>query len=712
MFLNDEPGDASYNYFFGVDYFSQVINDMFGTLVTKSFGEQLRLSLLIRQYPMVVDVAAACGHSLSHGMALRTRFNKTPYFTNGAINDMFFIDYYRQAIERFDIKEEVARLSLLQSSREMVVTTEHTSDLIRHVLAVDHDTRFTFDASAEIRDVDYSSTNVQYIRLSSAGSDSPIPYFIDYCYRCKKCNTVTRYKAIPRSTRCMSKLCDGVIERDESNDKPVVVYVSSVLHGAKHTPIISLVEIPKGEFDAAVVVRFDSHNQYYFFVVSINVNSTTDIVACGTRHHMVWQLIELIDGVHQAHNGSKVDGLDYYKASLVCMAVANAAGIKYNMLVTGNSSCRALVPQLYLGTVSRLCPHIDIDYITASVVNGGYTMINIHGQKIAVHAHGLFAANEFVIIGGCELKRDNVSVRAVKRLIGSNQSNVVAVADTHEKRWIETQKLFDVSNFALVFHINHDGLSECGGVPVYSDNIRQYIKQCAEIDVSISTSKMEQVHKLSSDLVLDDSRFGDRTSAIVDTLRISAMMCGRDHLIKLDFDFVRSLFNLTCRPVGCAEFGQFYDTQCTDEQEHEKSIDDFIDAKARLYGIFGDGRNQFESSIKSIVSELVVAFDIREDEAVGCVREHILSSQNSNPFDVAAMLPSQCKYFSSDVDDVSDLFDFFVMEFGRKKTIPKSVFGDLSDRGVDIGRINNCLVELKMKGWIDVNGDDYVWVKP
>lgn len=712
MFLNDEPGDASYNYFFSADYFPHVIRDMFGTLIVNPFGEQLRLSLLIRKYPTVVDVSVACGRSISTAGLLRSRLNKTPYFTNGVINDLFFIDYYRQCIKRFDMKDEVARLSVLPADREMVVTTAHTRDLIDRILAVDHAAQFIFDESAEIGDVDYTKQNVQYTRLSSAGSSSPTPHFIDYCYRCKKCKTVVRYKARPKSIRCMRKLCDGVVERDESNDKPMVVYVSSALHGAKHVPIISLVEIPRGEFDAAVVVRFDSHNNYYFFVVSINTHATTDIVACGTRHHMVWRLIELIDGVYQAQTGSHITGLDYYKASIVLMAVANAAGIKYNILVTGNSPCRAIVPQLYLNTVSCLCSYVSIDDITVDVVKGISTVIDIHGQKIAVHDGGLFAANEFVIVDGCESKRNNVSTRAVKRLIGSNQSNIVAVVDTHRKRWIETQKLFDVSDFALVFHINHDGFRAYNeAISSYSSNIHQYIKQCAEIDVSINSDMMKQVHKLAKDLMLDDSRFGDRTSAIVDTLRISAMMCGRGHLIKLDFVFVRALFNLTCRPVCCSMFDRFHIIDRVDKQEYEKSINDFIDTKAHMYSIFGDGRDQFESSVELIVSELATAFDIRKSTAVDFVRAYISSSKDSNPFDVVAMLPSQCEYFPFDIDDVSDLFGFFVLEFGRKKKIPKSAFSDLSDRGVDIRRINNCLVELKMKGWIEISDDDYVWIK-
>lgn len=741
MFLSDEPGDAGYNYFFREEYFYHVVRDMLGSGISRIFIEQLRLALLIRRDPLALDVATACGYSTkATGRTIRARLNKLPYFTDGRVNDLFFIDYYRQFLSRFETKEEIARLSL-SSGRDTTVTTEYTLQSIMHILKNNASAQFLYDHGVDIADLNYSDQHVQYISLDHIGDVTISPYYIEYFYRCSRCKVTSMHTSVLTSTKCPTRDCGGTLRRKEEKDTHTVVYTSYAAHGDVRNYVVSLVDIPDGVFNAAVVVcRDDRGSGYYLFIVAVDTpkQGYVGVVACDNPH-MVWNLVDRIDGVHQSRTGFHIDGMDYYKAAFIFMVVANAAGMRtYNILAAGNSKYRSMVPKWYSATLSRLWTYHNVDAIKSHVVKGSIDVIGINGQKMEVHIPGMFARNELAVLDGWEPGMNNSTIRMIKRSVGSdsipsvsgsnlpNRTNVVVVADTYEKRWIETQGMFDLSDFALLFHINgndqvahFDGSFDDVKFDIYSSDLRGYIRACAKIDVTVTPANMDRARELVDSLV-DDDRFRsfDRMLSVVNTLCISAMLCRRDHIIKSDFVFVGDLLSLTCRPVRCAGFKRdsvVVDVDQMSKSMLRKSVDDFINMKFDQYGVYNRDKDGWEQNIANVVSDLSHVFGFTADEASECVRVHVLASRHGNIFDAIVMSPEKREYFTRDIVgniSISELMDIIVYEFGRKKKIPKTAFSDLSDRGVRIGDINNCMVELRKKGWVESSEHNFKWIKP
>lgn len=822
------PGDAEYRLRMGEEYFMHIVPKMFaqGGRQNKKFVGLLREAILVNQYPALEDVFKSSGYAKTTVYSRIFMLKKLPYFTDGVLNKLFYNDYYRYLDTVYDMKETM-EISVEDSGvlDEIEINALYTHKDILNVLKNNADIKFVFPSGVESSNLNYTENKVQYVQFNHIGSNTSVPYPINFYYKCQRCGGVQRFDIIPKSKKCPLAECGGVLIRDEDKDLVARVYASQVTVDGSDIPAISLVEIPNGEFTAATLMCRDSKNiNYYVFILAVEerVYESTQLDICSGEH-AVWQIVDKIDGIHQERANYHISGMDYYKAAILMAAVANASGFKsYNILIAGKSGgAKTATPRWYHNTVSLMCKVQDVVSLSLPGVMGSTSMISVNNRNIQIREPGLLTRYEHVVLDELYNKVDDslmgklkgaLSTPTISKEVHGNRTesdknaSVVATAnispsvyniarkkfneyiqdylanpDTYPllndytrqayellrfgmdpieivsktmelecaaegMNWIDGQSLSDLERFGLVFYVGNPAAGEDNSVPdhifddtdskittpalqniVYSQEIRDYIQYCGSIKMTIDDEMMDRVRKFVSEIWSGDHIHSKARGMrnIFKTLELSAMICGRDYLNDMDFEFVKQLFDRTCHWIETDDLRRGPGEGCDSVHPHGRKepassdIESFIDKRFKRYDLYGEGKSFWERGLINITCDILTKFVI-DDPAIA--QKHIEyyikknAPDDANVFDahtIPSDVPDVIEYFKKVKGgvDIGEFRELITKEFANKKKIPKSELEKLCTKcKVDIGVLNDCLGNMKRRGTVMSDGEFFRWV--
>ena len=790
------------------------------------------------------------------------------YFKNDAVSDLFFIYYYSIAKKYYSLKEEMD-ISRVDASVLDSIELNHLYRYkdIMEILKRNCSIRFIYPEGVEGNRLDYTNQDVQYVQFNHIGVNTEVPYPIEYYFKCNFCGAVVKYTELPRNYSCPAGKCPGKLVHDQQQDVFANLHASQIMCEQKSIPAVSMVEMPVGEFSAATLLCRDMKSTEYFaFILAIEEKKyeKTDLDIVEDTH-VVWQLIDKIDSMHEERAQYHIDGMDYYKAAILMAAIANFSGFKsYNILIAGKSGgAKTVTPRWYHNTISLMCKVQDVVSVSLPGLIGSTATVTLNNRNIKICEPGLLSRNEFVVLDEIYNPIDEVLMGQLKGALSSatmskevhanrmemdKNASVVATANiepavynkvrrefnklvqsylespdtygmlgpyeqeayellrfsndpiaivskTLELRecanginWIDGKSLSNIERFGLPFYVGNPMTPDDDTVPdhifddtnvkittpalqklVYSQEIRDYLQFCSQIKVLHSDTMMLHIKKFVSKLWKHDHIHSKARGMqnILKTLEFSAMICGRDCLNDMDFDFVEQLFGLTCRWVEVEDLRRdstkhipcVYDRIDEDRLEPVSGdIELFIGSKFQKYDLFGKGRDIWDRAITNIRCDLTTKFAvddpvIAEKHIKDYIKKHV--SFDSNLFD-SQILPGCSGNGSGDdivteednnvhvEDDIDDnvtkeeeietlyfkscdknekleyfkdavlnpdagvLLGMLIDEFAKHKSIPKEVIDSYCETNmVELSDMNVVLSQMKKTGMICDVGDAF-----
>ena len=828
MGFDPGPGDPEYNRRLSEEYFIHIVPRMMAKnkRINVKFVKLLHKMLLIYQYPTLDQILERSNYAQTTVNTLKSGLRKLPYIDeNDKINGLFYNDYYRYLDLFFDMKSNMD-VSIVDSEilDEVEINSLFNYKDIINTLKNNVRIKFLFPDDIVSGELDYLAPKVQYVKFNHIGSNTAVPFPISYYYKCRSCGGVQRFDTLPKGKKCPLAQCSGTLYKDSDQDVVAHVYASQVTVAGKTISAISLVEIPNGEFTAAILICRDSNNtRYHAFILAVEEKQYESArLEIKQDTHAMWQLIDIIDEIHESRMNFHIDGMDYYKAAILMSIIANFSGFKsYNVLIAGRSGgAKTVTPKWYYNTVSVMCKVQDVVSVSLPGIVGSSTTINVNGQMIKVDELGLLARHEFVVLdelynkaesGLISQLKGSLSSPTISKEVAGNRSEVTksacvtataniepaiynasrlhfkrylesyladpsyykdiddytaaAVADNifetdvgiiisktvmyqysaEGLNWIDGQSHSDLDRFALLFYVGNPILDNSeDDIPdhifdtvdleistpdlqraIYSQDVRDYLQYCAKIKVRFGDEMRVRIKEFIKEVKRDDHVHSSARLSlyIKKTIELSAMMCGRDYVSTIDFDFVRDLFSKTCKWVEIDDMrsrikpkGMEYFLGDRIKPDADR-VEAYVHELFCKYELLGKGSSFRERALINIECDIQTKFMIDDPNiAHRHVENYILKNGNRDvseiyvePDDAAI----ETLYYNSTTKDLTSIEfrDMLVDEFTKRKTISKDELDELSaSSNVSVSDLNEHLDHFRQQRMIQNMGDEYRWI--
>jgi hypothetical protein len=279
-------------------------------------------------------------------------------------------------------------------------TYEKTLDTIREA-PTDIDYRFANEMCKNVDKLEYSDTDsIQIIKLNHVGGNprTPIPLTFHYSCACGNSTDLT-YEA--KTLLCDDETCGRKMTRSPIKDVFFAGYASQVVaDDLNNLPILSLVPIPLGEFNAAVFIRKNKAG-YYLFMISVDdIVIESSEVQISNDEHAIWQLIRLIDQSHEERLGKCISGMEWYKAAILLSYLANAQHYtSLNVLAVGaGGTGKTSVARFILATLTQQFKLQDALSLSSAGVYGSTSEIKVGDTNVTIPEAGLLARYQMVIV--------------------------------------------------------------------------------------------------------------------------------------------------------------------------------------------------------------------------------------------------------------------------------------------------------------------------
>lgn len=274
-----------------------------------------------------------------------------------------------------------------------------------------------------IKSLDYFDTHgVQIIKMNHVGGNPVVQLPLSFHYRCNKCQFETSLSYDHKKVSCPAKGCDGSMVRVKSQDAIRPAYASRVITDDLNSlSIVSLTEIPQGEFIGAVFLCRNRADYYLFMIATEEIEPTSSTITIDPSRHAIWQIIEQIDRLHEDRIGKHIHGLEWYKAAILLAYLANCKGrVSTNVLIVGDPGVgKTSTPRFYMATLTPQQKVQDAMNLTGPGLHGSMAQIKIGDSTVNVPEAGLLVRHKLVVIDEL-LENRNVLMPQLKTALASN----------------------------------------------------------------------------------------------------------------------------------------------------------------------------------------------------------------------------------------------------------------------------------------------------
>lgn len=329
---------------------------------------------------------------------------------SGSFTTQMFSEYIRRHDQHTTTKKKLICVKR-DASINPDITIDIRFDYINTMETIrKNPTDITYHFPDELRGsatrLEYSNTDtMQIVKLNHVGGNPRTPIPLTFCYSCA-CGNETELPYEAKDLICDNEDCGRKMTRNRSNDVFFAGYASQVIaDDFNNLPILSLVPIPLGEFNAAVFLR-QNKSGYYLFMISVDeiIIESSDIIIKENKH-AIWQLIEMIDQQHEERL-KRIHGMDWYKASVCMSYLANLQRhTSVNVLAVGKGGTgKTSVPRFYLATLTQQFKLQDAISLSSPGLYGSTSQIKIGESVVTIPEAGLLSRYPMVIVDEVYLK--------------------------------------------------------------------------------------------------------------------------------------------------------------------------------------------------------------------------------------------------------------------------------------------------------------------
>ncbi len=275
----------------------------------------------------------------------------------------------------------------------------------------------------------FDTKKIQIIKMNHVGGNPVVQLPLSYHYRCNKCKDEVDMSFDVKNVPCVDMDCGGAMVRVKDKDIVRPVYASRVVtDDANSISIISLTEIPQGEFIGAAFLCKNKTDYYLFMIATEDIEPTSSTITITPDRHAIWQIIEQIDLLHDTLIHTHIDGMDWYKAAILLAYLANRKGrVSTNVLIVGGPGVgKTSTPRLYAATLTPQQKVVDSMQLTGPGLHGSMTQIKIGDSTVMVPEVGFLARYQLVVIDELLENRNSLMPQLKSALLSSTISREVA----------------------------------------------------------------------------------------------------------------------------------------------------------------------------------------------------------------------------------------------------------------------------------------------
>ena len=343
---------------------------------------------------------------------------------DGRFTEWFFDKYITMYDEMVDRRK---KLLICKKDSEILddIQAEIGFDYINtmDVLRANPRVKYHLKNGAKPSKLDYFETSqLQIIKLNHVGGNPVVQLPLEYHYYCDKCETETDKLYSSTSIRCDEDGCGGKLIRSPSMDSVRPVFASRVVtDDLNNIPIISLTEIPQGEFIGAVFLCRNKSDYYLFLVATEEIELVSSTIKIDKKTHAIWQIIKQIDNLHEERIGKHIHGLEWYKAAILMAYLANCKGrISTNLLIVGPPGIgKTSTPRFYMATLTPQQKVQDAMNLSGPGLHGSMAQIKIGDAVINVPEAGMLSRYKLVVIDEMFENRHNLLPQLKTALMSS-----------------------------------------------------------------------------------------------------------------------------------------------------------------------------------------------------------------------------------------------------------------------------------------------------
>lgn len=342
----------------------------------------------------------------------------------------FWDEYQRRWTEHNDNKERMIVLkneAILRHS--YTVEEEYDYENTMDVLRVNPQVEYRLP-DLPTKKLDYFDTHgVQIIKMNHVGGNPVVQLPISYHYRCGECGNEADLPFDVKKVTCDDYECKGAMVRVKSQDVIRPAFASRVITDDLNSiSIISLTEIPQGEFIGAVFLCRNKTDYYLFMIATEEIEPTSSTVTIKSGRHAIWQIIEQIDQMHEERIDKHIHGMDWYKVAILLAYLANCKGrVSTNCMIVGAPGVgKTSTPRFYMATLTPQQKVVDAMQITGPGLHGSMAQIKIGDSTVNVPEAGLLVRHRLVVIDELLENRNSLMPQLKSALMSSTISREVA----------------------------------------------------------------------------------------------------------------------------------------------------------------------------------------------------------------------------------------------------------------------------------------------
>ena len=370
-----------------------------------AFLKTLYTTLQSTEFPTFVDVWDNADRKYAESTKKQNKswIKRSGWLDGETFGARFWNEYQRRVTVYVENKNRMTSLKHDVAMRhqydvEKEYDYENTMDVIRG------NPQVTYRLSGlSVDKLDYFDTyGIQIIKMNHVGGNPVVQLPLSYHYRCNTCKYEADLPYDVKNVQCGGDdNCSGSMTRVKSQDVVRPAYASRVLTDDLNSlSIISLTEIPQGEFIGAVFICKNKADYYLFMIAMEEIEPTSSAITIEPGCHAIWQLIDQIDEQHEERIKKHIDGMDWYKASILLAYLANCKGrVSTNVMVVGGAgSGKTSTARLYMATLTTQQKVQPMDDLTGPGLRGSTTQIKIGDSTITVPEPGLVVRHKLIVI--------------------------------------------------------------------------------------------------------------------------------------------------------------------------------------------------------------------------------------------------------------------------------------------------------------------------
>lgn len=389
----------------------KIVEEMFtffdGSKTRKNtaFLKALRVALSDIEYPTFMDVWKCTQRDYSESTKKQNMMwiKKAGWVDSDHFGERFINEYIQRwsvlHIDKAKSKKDKSEADMRHTyTIKKVYDYDNTMDVLRKNRYVQYEFPERGEWDPEIMDYD-NLTTLQVITLHHVGGNPRVPIPLLYHYACSCGNKIDlsyEVKELP----CDVEDCGGKLKRSQRYDTFKSGYASQVVTtDFNNIPIISLIEIPSGEFNAAVFVQKNKVG-YYLFMISVeDIAIESPNLDLSDGEHVIWQLIRRVDQSHK-NAVKQIHGMEWYKASILLGYLANyQRHTSLNTLILGEGgSGKTSIARFYMATLSPQTKMQDAISLSEPGLYGSTITIKVSDTAITIPEAGLLSRYKLVCI--------------------------------------------------------------------------------------------------------------------------------------------------------------------------------------------------------------------------------------------------------------------------------------------------------------------------